>query len=89
MSKRIMQRMKIDDVCLEVASHIYNQNRGTAPTTIRTCVNDALDYWEKEGLRVSHNYSQPKAVKRVRDVVEILTKMNVPQWYKKQYKQYG
>ena len=83
MSKKIRQRMKIDDVCLEVASHIYNNNVGQSETTIRTFVNSGLYYWEGEGLRVNHNYSQPRAVKRVRGVIEMLTKMNVPQWYKK------
>lgn len=77
------QTMKIDDVCLEVASHMYSNNLGQSPTTIRTYINDALDYWGKEGLRVNHNYSQPKAVSRVQSVIEILTKMDVPKWHKK------
>jgi len=76
------QHMKIDDVCLEVASYMYNQMQGNSPTTITSGINDALDHWEKEGLGVNNDYNQPRAIRKVQSVIEMLTKMGVPRWYK-------
>ena len=77
MAKYPTQRVKIDDICLEVAAYLYHmRDTKPSPTTIRTHINDAIDHWEKEGMKVNHNYSQPRAVKRVTKVISDLVTMS-------------
>lgn len=68
-----MKTYKISDIILDVADRLYATPLGESPTTIRSCIRDALDYWEREGYKVNHAYNQSCAVKRVKKRLKALS----------------
>lgn len=61
-----IKRHSIISSIMNVADAITHNDIDDSPTTIRTMLNDSLDYWEKEGYQVHHGYNQELAFKRVK-----------------------
>lgn len=54
----------IGQICQDVADGLRN-SRDCSPTTIRCAINDVADAKDKDGFRVSFNFNQTKAIRRV------------------------
>tara|TARA_R100000808_G_C2146169_1_gene154048 strand:- start:1032 stop:1277 length:246 start_codon:yes stop_codon:yes gene_type:complete len=64
-------RWTITDICTLVALNLPNN---ADDTMIRTAINDEIDARDKDGNRVPQDYSQPRAVGRVRRWLDMQSK---------------
>ena len=67
------QRLKIKDIYYEVADYMLRKGQ-TSNTDIRVNMNDAVDFWRKEGHKV-RDYSQEKAIKSIKKIMHIARKL--------------
>lgn len=76
------QRLKIKDIYYEVAAYMLREGQ-TSNTDIRVNMNDAVDYWRKEGYKV-RDYSQDQAIKSIKKILHTGRKLEnsyLRTWY--------